>query len=91
MAYSHPTLQRIGPANSDAPTFWSYSTTDTGAVVQVSGYFNDAAADLTVGDLIYAAVDTGGTPAFMFYPVVSNDGTIVDVSDGLAVTATDTN
>lgn len=90
MAYTHPSLHRIGGANSDAPVLWTYSTTDTAAVVQVSGYFNDAAADLEVGDLIYAHVDTDGTPAFMLYPVVSNDGTTVDVSDGTAITATDT-
>lgn len=90
MAYTHPNLHRVGPANSDAPTIWTYSTTDTGAVVQVSGYFNDASDDLTVGDLIYAHVDTGGTPAFMLYPVVSNASGVVDVSDGTAITATDT-
>lgn len=90
MAYSHPSLHRVGPENSDVPTMWMYSTTDTGAVVQAAQYFNDAAADLTVGDLIYAAVDTDGTPAYLLYVVVSNDGTDVDVDDGTALGATDT-
>jgi hypothetical protein len=68
---------------------WAYSTTDTAATVQVAQYFNDMVNELQVGDLIYAHVDTDGTPAYMLYPVVSNDGTDVDVSNGTAISATD--
>jgi len=90
MAYSHPNLHRIGPSNSSTPTLWSYSTTDATAVVNSESYFDDAAADLTVGDIIIANTSTGGTLAAGIYLVSANDGTTVDVNDALVVTATDT-
>lgn len=90
MAYSHPGLQRVGPSNSDAPTFWTYSTTDTQATINTAGYFNAAAADLTVGDVILVFTDTGGTPQPGFFWVNANDGTTVDVADGLMLGTTDT-
>lgn len=90
MAYTHPGLHRIGPSNSDAPTLWSYKTADTQATVNTAGYFNGAVKDLTVGDFILAFVDTGGTPQGVLFAVASNDGTDVDVVDGLAVPTTDT-
>ena len=90
MAYTHPSLHRVGPANSDAPTIWTYSTTDTAATVDSAQYFNDAVEDLTVGDFIFAATDTGGTPAYGIFVVSSNDGTDVDVDDITTVGGTDT-
>ena len=90
MAYSHPNLHRIGPSNSSSPTLWSYSTTDATAVVDTVGYFNGAAADLTVGDIIIANTSTAGTLAAGFYLVSNNDGSVVDVNDVLVITATDT-
>ena len=90
MAYSHPNLHRIGPSNSSSPTLWSYSTTDATAVVDTVGYFNGAAADLSVGDIIIANTSTGGTLAAGFYLVSNNDGSVVDVNDVLVITATDT-
>lgn len=75
--------------NSNIPRLFGYSTTDLASEVQVAGYFDDLVNQVEVGDLIYAHVDTDGTPAFMLYPVVSNDGTTVDVSNGTAISATD--
>ena len=89
MAYSHPNLQRVGPANSDYPTIWTYKTTDTQADVNTEGYFNDASDDLTVGDLIYAYVDTDGTPAAILFYVASNSAGVVDVVNGTVLAATD--
>lgn len=90
MAYTHPNLQRVGPANSDYPTIWTYKTADTAATVDTTGYFNAAAEDLTVGDLIYALTGVGGTLAYMLYPVVSIAAGVVDLSDGTALVVTDT-
>lgn len=87
MAYTHPNLQRVGPSNSDAPTLWTYSTADTQATVNTSGYFNDASADLTVGDLIFVHHGSG---AVVQYAVNSNASGVVDVTDGLATGTTDT-
>lgn len=90
MAYSHPALHRVGPTNSDVPTLWTYKTADTAADLNTAGYFNDAAADLTVGDLIYAVTSSGGTIVAALYYVLSNDGSTVDVNDGTVLAATDT-
>lgn len=90
MAYTHPNLQRIGPANSDSPTLWTYKTDDTQAVMNTAGYFSAAAADLTVGDVIVALVDADGTPQVFLFWVNSNDGTTVDIADGLGLGTTDT-
>jgi len=86
MAYTHPDLQRQGPANSDYPVAWSYSTADTQIQVAVSGYFDDAIDDLNVGDFIHANVDTGAVLVAVIYYVVSIVGGVVDVSAGLVVT-----
>lgn len=90
MAYTHPSLHRIGPANSDAPVLWTYSTTDTIADVNTAGYFNDASADLGVGDLIYCNTSTGGTMVCTLTQVLSNASGVVDVADGTTLAATDT-
>lgn len=74
-----------------APSVWSYATADTAATLNTSGYFNDAAKLLRVGDLIFAltGAGSGGTLAAGLFVVVSNDGTTVDVSNGTTVTLTD--
>lgn len=41
--------------------FLTYATNDLKAVVIAPGYFNEARADLTVGSVIRAEVDCGGT------------------------------
>jgi cell wall-associated NlpC family hydrolase len=57
--------------------------------VNTAGYFNSVAALLKVGDLIFCYTSTGGTPAMSIVYVNANSGTVVDVTDGLTVTATD--
>lgn len=89
MSYTHPSLHRIGPSNSDVPTLWSYSTTDAAADVNTSGYFNDASDDLSVGDIIFANTSTGGTLVATIFYVLSNASGVVDVNDGTTLAATD--
>lgn len=86
MAYTHPGIHRIGPSNSDVPTLWSYSTSDNQATINTAGYFNGAADDLTVGDVIFAHIGSG---AVILFPVLSNTGTVVDVADGTVLAVTD--
>ena len=88
MAYSHPNLHRVGTTDSSAPTLWTYTSADAIATVNTSGYFNDASADLTVRDIIFV-VDSA-TPTTSIVNVLSNASGVVDVSDGLAITETDT-
>ena len=64
-----------------------YSSADAIATVNTAGYFNDAANMLAVRDLIIVC-DTN-TPTTNFVNVLSNTGSVVDVSDGTAVVETD--
>lgn len=86
MAFSAAGLTRIGGAsNAD---LWFYTTTDAIAAVNTEGYFNDAANMLSVRDVIIVA-DTN-TPTTSLCSVLSNTGTVVDISDGTAIAETDT-
>mgnify|MGYP001211066016 FL=1 len=85
MAYSASGLTRL--AGGSGVNLYHYSTTDAIATVNTAGYFNDAANMLNVRDVIIVA-DTN-TPTTSFVSVLSNTGSVVDVSDGLAVPETD--
>ncbi len=85
MAYAASGLARIGGDSNGS--LWMYSTTDAIVAVNSSGYFNEAANMLAVRDLIIVC-DTN-TPTTNFVNVLSNTGSVVDVSDGTAVVETD--
>ena len=85
MAYSSSGLHRIGGASG--VNLWIYQTTDAIATVNTAGYFNDSANMVNVRDLIIV-MDTN-TPTTNFCTVLSNTGSVVDVSDGTAVAETD--
>ena len=85
MAYSASGLARIGGDSNGS--LWMYTSADAIATVNTSGYFNSAANMLTVRDLIMVR-DTN-VPTTNFCTVLSNTGTVVDVSDGTAVAETD--
>jgi hypothetical protein len=85
MAYSAANLTRLAGASNG--NLWFYSSTDAIATVNTSGYFNDAANMLAVRDVILV-VDSN-TPTTHFVNVLSNTGTVVDVSDGTAIVETD--
>jgi hypothetical protein len=94
MAFSRLALQRIGPQNSGAPTIWTYATADALTAVDASGYFNDAAANLQVGDFIFVSssstygihVVTGNTRDLTASPPVEG---VVDVTNAVALGAID--
>ena len=85
MAYNSANLTRLGGASNG--DLWLYSSADAIGTVNTSGYFNDAANMLSVRDVIIVC-DTN-TPTTNFVNVLSNTGTVVDVSDGTAVAETD--
>ena len=91
MAYSVTGLNSAGGQSKagSAPQMWTYTTTDAIGDVNTAGYFNSAASLLKVGDIIFCHTSTGGTPAMSIVWVNANSGTVVDVTDGLTVTATD--
>jgi hypothetical protein len=85
MAYAASGLARIGGDSNGS--LWMYTTTDAIATVNSAGYFNGAANMLAVRDLVIVC-DTN-VPTTNFVNVLSNTGTVVDVSDGTAVVETD--
>lgn len=92
MAFSATGFNAIGgqSKSGSAPAIYSYSSTDAQSVIRVSGYFNSVASVLKVGDIIFCYSATGGTPVMSTAYVNSNTGTVVDITDGVTVTATDT-
>ena len=91
MAFDSTGLQPIGgqAKAGNAPQTWSYTSTDAKTAIDAEGYFNSASGVLKVGDLIYVHASTGGTRTYSLHPVVSNASGVVDIGDGTAVSATD--
>lgn len=90
MAYSATGFATIGASKKgNAPSIYSYSTTDAIADVNTAGYFNALADVLAVGDLIYCVTSTGSTAVATLVYVLSNSGGVVDVNDGTTLANTD--
>ena len=87
MAYSSNDLVCIG--GGSGRRLWYYTTADTIADVNTAGYFNNAANMLNLNDVIMTVTSTGGTPVVGHTYVNANDGSTVDVVNGVAITATD--
>ena len=85
MAFASSGLTRVGGESNGS--LWMYTSADAIATVNTSGYFNSAANMLDVRDLIIVR-DTN-VPTTSFCTVLSNTGSVVDVSDGTAVAETD--
>jgi len=86
MAYNSANLTALAYGNGF--TFWHYTSADAIATVNTAAYFNDASNMLTIRDVIIV-VDSS-TPTTSFVSVLTNASGVVDVSDGLAITETDT-
>lgn len=87
------TMNSFRPAASTtgtAPRIHTYRTQDAHAVVDNSGYFNEIASLLSVGDLIYVVVVNGGgaVQTAGWHVVMSKTATTVDVSNVTALTVT---
>ena len=88
MAYDASNLSALTYANGF--TLWHYKTPDTAAVVDSTGYFNNAAAMLRVGDFIFANADISATMQSGLFIVNANSSGVVDVTDITAFVTTDT-
>ena len=85
MAFNSANLTQL--AHGNGFKLWHYTSADAIATVNTSAYFNDATDMLTVRDVIIV-VDSN-TPTTSLVSVLSNASGVVDVSDGLAITETD--
>ena len=91
MAFNTTGLNSAGAQSKagNAPQMWTYATADAIADVNTAGYFNGAASLMKAGDIVFCYTSVGGTTAMTIVWVNANSGTVVDVVDGLTVTATD--
>ena len=86
MAFSRDNLCKIGGGTGTGRAMYIYASTDAVASTGASGYFNDAADELKVGDVIVLIdTDTHSASSQKFTYVNSNNGTVVDVGAGVAV------
>jgi hypothetical protein len=79
MAYDASNLSALTYANGF--TLWHYKTSDAAADVDTSGYFNQAASMLRVGDFIFANANVDATMQSGVFIVATNSGGVVDVAD----------
>lgn len=94
MAFSSTAFQPIGGQSKagNAPQIWSYTTTDSAATVDTSGYFNTVASLVKVGDIIWRVTTSSGSVSTAGQHVVMSVSAagVVDVSDTTALTVTNT-
>jgi hypothetical protein len=86
MAFALSGLTRL--AGGSGVALWHYTSADAIATVNTAAYFNDASDMMNIRDVIIV-VDTA-TPTTSLVSVLTNASGVVDVSDGLAITETDT-
>jgi len=88
MAFSANGWNVIGAAKKgNAPSMYTYTSADAIATVNTSGYFNDLSDTVAVGDIIF--VHDSATPTLSIVMVASNAAGVVDVTDGTAISMTD--
>lgn len=91
MAFERNQLAKVSSsANTNANAVWMYTTTDAMTVVRAADYFLTAINEIRLNDVIICVTATDGTPVITIAYCNANSGTAIDVTDGLVVTATDT-
>ena len=89
MAFSTTGFAAIGTSKAgNAPSLYSYRTTDAIADVNTSGYFNSIASIVKAGDFILCVTSIGSTAVASMVYVLTNASGVVDVSDGTVFAAT---
>ena len=88
MAYTADSLSNV--ATTSGNSLWLYTTADTIATVNTANYFNDAIGMIRKLDVIIVVSSTGSTPVVSIRYAKDVSATAIDVTDGLTVTATDT-
>ena len=79
MAYDASNLSALTYANGF--TLWHYKTPDAALDVDTTGYFNEAASMLRVGDFIFANANVDATMQSGVFIVASNSGGVINVAN----------
>lgn len=87
MAYSASGLTNL--ASASGINLWNYTTADTIADVNTADYFLDAIGMIRKNDVMIIVSSTGGTPVVSHAYCNSNTGSAIDIVNGVAITATD--
>lgn len=87
MAYTASSLTRL--SGGSGVSLWHYTTADTIATVNTADYFLDAIDMIRVNDVIITVTSTGSTPVVSHAYCNSNSGSAIDIINGVAITATD--
>ncbi len=90
MAFTQNSLQKVGGGLGGANTLYIYSTEDADSLGRAADYFLSAIDQLEKNDVIISVCNTDGTSAVKIMYVVQKSATSIDVTDGTAVAATDT-
>ena len=86
MAFVKSNLGKVGGGQGGTPALWTYvDGTDDTDDFDTSGYFNEAADLLKVGDFILAK----GAASAGILVVVSNSGGVVDCANATEVSVAD--
>lgn len=92
MAYStsNPPRLAIAAVGTTSPNLWIYSSTDAATVVRVTGYIsNGDDLGMQVGDIVLQSSSDASVGHFYIVKSVAAGG-VADLSDGVAIVATDT-
>lgn len=80
--------QRVGATGG---ALWMYNSTDAATVVRVDGYItNGDDLGMQVGDIVIHTDTAGGTVGHIYIVNAVTAGGAADLTDGVAITATDT-
>jgi hypothetical protein len=90
MAYATSNPPILLTQSGNARRVWLYASTDAMTLVRVSGYFTDGYnRGMRSGDLVLV-IDTDASPIAGAWAFVNVSGTTIDLGDGVAITATNT-
>lgn len=70
----------IGNGVGSVKQIFSFVTNDDAATVEAGGYFNSAASQFSIGDVIIASLDLDSTPAGKLYIVTAKTATTVTIA-----------
>ena len=92
MAYStsNPPRLAIPAVGTSSPSIWLYTSTDAATVVRVTGYItNGDDLGMKVGDVVIQSSSDASVGHIYLVNSVASGGA-ADLSDGVAIVATDT-